>query len=262
MGDLSPSVQLKLARAAEHLDSLRALTLEWEKTERYETVQEQDAASNNDFEWIRFVARVGGSPLPGDALATRLGDCLQNYRSALDHLIWELSVLESGDPPPQPRRISFPAYDEAARFAGQGLHAVATDVVDEVKKLQPYHDGAKAHENPHWLLCELSNVDKHRTIHVVGHYAPQIEVILNPDLPGSLVEPREPGPVESGVVLARVCMPRPERERIEVETRIRVTRGLAILATAETPLLHLGTTVDAIKATVEEVAERLSAYLP
>jgi hypothetical protein len=262
VGDLSPSVQLKLGRAAEHLDSIRQLTNEWEKAELYETVQEPDDESDDEFEWIRFVARVGGPPLPADEMATRLGDCLQNYRSVLDHLIWELSVLASGSPPPQPRRISFPAYDDAAKFSRQGLHAVANDAADEVERMQPYHDGAKAHENPLWLLCELSNIDKHRTIHVVNHYSPGIAVDLTPEVAGSVVEQREPGPVEDGAVLARVCWPRPELERVEIETRVRVTRGVAILETPETPLVHLGTTIDAIRSAVEDAADRLRIYLP
>jgi hypothetical protein len=195
-------------------------------------------------------------------LSAKLGDCLHNFRCVLDHLVWELSVAESGDPPPQRRRIGFPVFDDSAAYSGQGLHAVSDPARAVIEGLQPYHAGANARHHPLWVLCELSNIDKHRAIHPVSHYTRQADIQVNTVIPGARIERRPDGPVENGTVLARLFLPRPIFYAAEVNVDIRVPRGVAIAETATTPLLHLGHTLEGIQKAVKDVAERLRPFLP
>jgi hypothetical protein len=258
---LSHSVRIKLDRGEQHLNEIPDLILEWGEQESYRTIQQDDPQSDGITHCWRYVASIGGPPLP-DHLSTRVGDCLHNFRCVLDHLVWELSVAKSGDPPPRPRRISFPAFDDPTAYSGQGLHAVCDAVRTEIESLQPYHAGNNARNDPLWALCELSNIDKHRAVHTVSHYARQADIQVNTVIPGARVERRPDGPVEHGAVLARLFLPRSLFYAAEVDVNIRVMRGVAIPETDTTPLLHLGQTLEGIKQSVNDIAERLGAFLP
>lgn len=248
---------MKFARAREHLDEIQRLVLEWGKETTYETVSEPDPDSSGLVNCHRYVARIGGPPLPD--LSALLGDCLNNFRCVLDHMVWLLSVLHLNDPAdtlPNPDHISFPIYADSTKYRAQGLHAVGDDVRAEVERLQTYHAGSNAKGHPLWVLRELNNIDKHRTVHIVGHYARSADINVATSGPGSWVERRGDGPVEDGTVLARVFT-EPSLAAFEVEVNINVMRGVAIEETPTTPLLHLGQTLDGIGRAVHDAAQRL-----
>jgi hypothetical protein len=94
-----------------------------------------------------------------------LGDCLQNLRSSLDYLVWELVVAAKGQPN---EKNAFPICEDAGRFKeslGRGrLRGLSTDAIEEVEMFQPYFDGRDFREHPYWLLDKLCNINKHRRI--------------------------------------------------------------------------------------------------
>jgi hypothetical protein len=92
--------QLKLARAAEHLESLNEEVASYLDSRPYEVVQETQPEGNP-----LLVCKVNS--LPPMRLSVLLGDFLHNLRSALDHLAWQL-VLVNGSTPG--KRTGFPIY--------------------------------------------------------------------------------------------------------------------------------------------------------
>jgi hypothetical protein len=253
------SARRKLARGEEHMDALREQVASWDSEETYRIVSEDDPKSDWLFHRYRQVVHFTGVPLPDfDEWSVLTGDCLYEFRCVLDHLIWGLSVKERGDPPPKPRRVSFPIYKERELFKYQGLHAVAQDVRTDVEALQPYHARENAEVHPLWVLHELSNIDKHRLIPVVDHYAVAAEVVLDPDLPGAYLEQVD-GRFEDGAVLSVLSLPR-RFDTFDVNVKHGVAHGVVVSATQDTPMVHLGMMMEKIKYAVGVVLEEFEAF--
>ncbi len=104
--------------------------------------------------------------------AVVLGDFLHNVRSALDHLVWQLVLLEGTSAPgPQcqfPIALTENAYvgrDARSGMRKRMLAGVGADQLAIIDRVQPYRLGESA--STHFLanLQWLSNIDKHRTLH-------------------------------------------------------------------------------------------------
>ena len=80
-----------------------------------------------------------------------------------------------------------------------------------IESLQPFHSGDRAHTAPLAVLQWLSNVDKHRFVHIVGRTAVDFgPVILRAEPAIEIVEEwRHEGPVDEGTVVARLKLKRP-----------------------------------------------------
>ena len=88
-----------------------------------------------------------------------VGEIIYNLRAALDYLIYELAILNSGQ---EQDGTQFPIDSDRSRFRGRRttyLKGVSDAHVAEIKKLQPCY-GCK------WTktLASLSNPDKHRKL--------------------------------------------------------------------------------------------------
>ncbi len=114
-----------------------------------------------------------GYPDPPISFSTRLGDSIHNYRCALDHVAWQLA--SHGTKPPrslsdgEQRRIQFPIYEDETTFddqIGRRLPGVAASVVSFIKQRHQFVAG-RASNNALTTLANLSNDDKHRTLHAV-----------------------------------------------------------------------------------------------
>jgi hypothetical protein len=116
--------------------------------------------------------------------------------------------------------------------------------------------------SPFWMLCELSNVDKHRTIHVINHYPATPELFLDPIIVGAHIETLDVDDLKDGTVLARITVPRPIGVAHEMNLRSRTKNGVAIAHTDKTPRAHLGMAVDSVRDAVEKATKRLRRHLP
>jgi hypothetical protein len=104
---------------------------------------------------------------PPDRLGVILGDVLHNTRSALDHLVWQLVILDGGIPKGGSRGNAFPiSMTEAAWETAKGQHLAGVSEAHRniLEKTQPF----KA-DNPDlslfgWLRY-LSDTDKHQVVH-------------------------------------------------------------------------------------------------
>lgn len=116
------------------------------------------------WEWIeRFQVREA-PPLRWGVV---LGECVHNLRSALDHLVCQLTLLDGGTMD-DCAQTQFPIaskseaqFEQMANFRIPGLSKWHRAMV---KRAQPYRAGDSAAKHPLSVLADLSNADKHRLI--------------------------------------------------------------------------------------------------
>ena len=138
------------------------------------------------------------------------GEVAHQLRSALDHLVWQLVVANTGQPP-EGTKSGFPIFQNAAGYAARApamIAGVSVEAAIRIEAAQPYNAGPDAARTLLWVVHELNNTDKHRIIPVtttysfVGHVrmftrdGPPVD-ILPPQ-----VEVREP--LHDGMEIARV----------------------------------------------------------
>lgn len=126
-----------------------------------------------DHERWAWIERVKVEKLPPLRLGVLLGECIHNWRSALDHLVWQLTLLDGGRPD---GRTQFPITKTESQFNRQarkripGLSPAHRAVVE---KAQPYK-AADASLHPLAVLADISNTDKHKIVNpTFGHLSDQ-----------------------------------------------------------------------------------------
>ena len=156
---MTPSVQTaerKIEWANKHIASLdKARAVFFNSYEVF--------ADTHIFPGKKVIRPADAMPIPDD-IALLAGDAVQNLRSALDHLAWQL-VLVSGNTPN--RRTYFPIFkssDEFEREFCQKANGMRTDIKDAISLYKPYKEG----NDILWALRELNNFDKHRLLLVVA----------------------------------------------------------------------------------------------
>src|SRR2546422_3438816 len=171
--------RLKVIRAQEHLDSLKAEVRMYLNEQPYEVRSQPETRmhSRSQTNFYAFYAQQNPvhflPPLvpgvPPVRLSTIIGDCVTNARAALDYIVWELAQRYFNPPfdiaDLNDRRIvAFPLFktatdkgfqDRLDRLANRQFPA---DAITEIKATQPYNAGYE----PLWWLHELVNRDKHR----------------------------------------------------------------------------------------------------
>ena len=157
------AVRQKIARSAEHFKAAEAEIQRYfdDKPGHVETETE----SNTNRIVVRFVV---DKPVP-PSFCIAVGDGLQNLRSSLDYLIWELVLAANGSPG---YKNMFPICDTRESFNDQitrkRLVGVPPDAVTEIEGLQPYHNGQLVEHHLLRVLDSLCNINKHRRIILIA----------------------------------------------------------------------------------------------
>jgi hypothetical protein len=153
------SVKQKIVRSAEHLKSLETETIRHFSQNPGEVIPEEEPNTGRII--LKFTERV---PIP-TAIPLIIGDALQNLRSSLDYLVWEL-VLTSNNNPTD--KHMFPICDSLESFEDQlrrhRLDGVAPEAIAEIQGLQPYQDGQNKEKAPIRVLDTFTNINKHRRL--------------------------------------------------------------------------------------------------
>jgi hypothetical protein len=96
-----------------------------------------------------------------------LGDCVHNLRSALDHLVCQLTLLNGGtmdDCAQTQFPIASKSEAQFERMADHRIPGLSKRHRAFVKWAQPYRAGEEARKHPLAILATLSNADKHRIL--------------------------------------------------------------------------------------------------
>lgn len=168
--------ELKLAHAQDRLDEIAKLIQGWLDA-CLETLREEPDPDEPGY----FLAWIDAAEIDSHTLSLLIGECLQAFRSTLDHLAFELaSVCPVPMTDEIEKRSAFPVLGGVSKFGkrvnpasqwasslGNELRGITNPLIQaEIERLQPYHRGDAYSEDTLWVLTELNNVDKHRVLHV------------------------------------------------------------------------------------------------
>lgn len=162
------SVRLKIKWAEHHLSDLHGIVKGFFEGRPYKVRAERHAKSRQP---VYYIDSMRSTPFE---IPARIGDVIQNLRSALDHLAWHLVEIGCGErkitlTERQLKSVGFPIIDtdipqryEANRKVK--VPAIRDDTLKKIDALKPYKGGNDAL----WQLNQLNNVDKHRFLLTAG----------------------------------------------------------------------------------------------
>jgi hypothetical protein len=177
-----------------------------------------------------------GYPDPPISFSTRFGDALHNYRSALDHIAWQLVC--HGSTPPGPllddraqTNVQFPIYDTEVAFRNAvrarlpGADKTAIGFIETRHK----YVGGQTTNDALQALASLSNDDKHRTLHIVTGIFETLEnnVTATRCIPLRYENPPERPAVKDGAVVALAYF-QVTGENPEIEMHLKPTIQIAL----------------------------------
>ena len=152
------SVRLKIGRAKEHAELLEAELGRYFNGEPCKIVAEHDKNGN------LFCKLLVSVPIP-DKVALIIGDSLQNVRSAMDYLVWELALAAEAEPN---EKHAFPICATPKAFKDEirrgRLLGIPEGLIAKIEALQPYRRGETWEASVPWVLNHFTNINKHRRI--------------------------------------------------------------------------------------------------
>lgn len=166
MSDPLASARLKLKRANLHAGTLKREAIRFLKAHPQPTFL---GKFNTDF--TRYVIHIStGYPDPPDLLSLLIGDAIHNYRSALDHVAWQLVLRGANPNPKRPIDVQFPIYSRRRDFNGNIHRRLPGADPDAVKFIKSRNAKPRWNSRNNVLLhlADMSNDDKHRNVHVAA----------------------------------------------------------------------------------------------
>ena len=197
-------IRLKLQRAEEQIHALKADMDAFHEGDPYGASSHFKA----ELRTLALVARVH-KPCPG-MWGIQIGEIAHNLRSALDHLVWELVIHHTGSPPTG-SKSGFPIFETETGYrnrAGPLIAGVSPEARALIEARQPFATGDGI-LSPLWGLYELSNFDKHRTLHLTGATLEGVELKFSGLAPHIRYEvtARPAGPFKHDTVFLTVRFP-------------------------------------------------------
>jgi hypothetical protein len=176
---------------------------------------------------LAFVEGAAYPDLP-ESFPARFGDAIQNYRSALDHIAWQLVKHGSTPKPKNPTAVQFPIFTRESDFRAKvaarlpGVSRAPGGPCDFIHFAHGYRRG-KAHNEILLLLNKLSNDDKHRALHttVAALHGARHQSSFTHCRPIAFDNPPVPPTIKPGAEIAhlRVVVTGPDPE-VEMEPKL------------------------------------------
>src|ERR1035441_2446558 len=204
--------RLKLGRAEEHFDSLKAEIALWKHSNPCVVAKKRDAEGSRH----SFIIEIRNRP-PLDRWSLIAGDCVHNLRTALDSLVYAIGIAVSGDnPPPEAHRLQFPIADTLELFVQQRsrIASLGASVNTRIEGAQPYRRPHQQLPPLLSLIRDFDNFDKHRLLNIVVASLTQggITWKLSGDDQSTVTAGQHVGPVESGTEVAYHVVSPPKQE--------------------------------------------------
>src|SRR5487761_327528 len=105
-------IRLKIQRAEDHMDSLRTAVRDFLSSNPYSVAHRREP--NNKLTY--FISAINFTP---DSIALIAGDVIQNLRDALDHLAFQLYLVNNAGNPSGGGHIYFPVEGTAQDYAAK-----------------------------------------------------------------------------------------------------------------------------------------------
>jgi hypothetical protein len=183
----------KFSRAYEHLQNIDDRIRWFLDMKPYRFVRQYQPEPDYSAPELFYQLVMHAPVAPPPELPALIGDCLGNFRSSLDHLIYDIALKHTGaDDLADQRSLQFPIYDDAGQFSswqGKVIKLLPRDVLGLLESFQPYQgwDGEPSTLERHltrdtlWILNALVNADKHRAFMPVTQlYVESLDVFARP----------------------------------------------------------------------------------
>lgn len=256
-----PTSRAKLARAEEHRLSIVP------EIEAYATGGNRIHLDRTDNlgkvrEPIRVDYKVRKVDRPPESWALVAGDVIQNARAALDHAVWALVVKRKGEnfALANYRQIQFPIGDDPGRFPEQALLnlGLKEQVVAAIRDVQPFNH-LKPHIHALWFLRELSNIDKHRMLHLIVLIPEGLRLQTAPPIPNGKLTIETRGALYKGAPALTFTAPRPAHVVGRVKIDIQLNAGICFEATPTTAATAINVALEAMINEATHVIDTLEA---
>lgn len=203
-----PGFQLKMDRARIHLRNLDLAVKEWLEAHSDLIQEETEPETGDDVVFVDAPAVP-----PADAVSLIAADCIHNLRSSLDQLAFALSWAYTAGPLTKEvaEGCEFPIYGPRApkeRELRKRIGAVHPEARNVIEDLQPHHAGDSFAEEKLWILDQLWNMDKHRTLPLTVFGQQAIE--MTPAALTGTATFRVQGPIRRRTEVIRFSGGRPE----------------------------------------------------
>jgi hypothetical protein len=165
-------VERKLQRAITHIHNLEQQIRSFRDLQPYSVRVQEDLDALTGQPVGRLIAVKNAHVADPDVgLVLLAGEAIYQMRSALDHMVHQLVILNGqATKLTSSRRHQFPVFENpqgyAQRAAGM-IDGVSASAAKSIAAEQPYVRSASAPStDPLWMLQDLNNTDKHRLIPV------------------------------------------------------------------------------------------------
>jgi hypothetical protein len=217
-------IRSKVERAKKHIRDLEVARDRFIETEPYVIEPERHPQPGN------YLFRVTKLQPPPHKLGLIAGDAAHNLRSALDHLAYQLVLLNKETPN---RFTGFPIFDDAAGYVAgshRKIKLMSQSAQDAIKATKPY----RGRSNFLWLIHTMDIADKHHTLLValthVGKWSVKMPVF------GLFNIPESSPPLKEGDVIFS-CQPK-VYENVKFTFDITLENPKAIAGVPLLPTLH------------------------
>ncbi len=230
------SVREKIARAQSHFDAINSalrLTLS-SKPEAESVTIDVKGEGQHAISKFRKVEPIDPS------LPMMIGDCIHNLRSALDHVAFQLAVV-NGKSSGAAEKTMFPVC--LAKSGDNGFNKrvertlkpfISSAALAEIEKLQPYKAYSVPNQADLWILHNLDIIDKHRLLIIARDQFAATRFWYNIEGAGSgnVVIP-EPNwkTMEDGAEIIRFRVTGGPPRKYNMEMKIEATRSVQLINT-------------------------------
>lgn len=181
----------KLGRAKRHVEAFKEQVAALEAADHHSIIVEDDPNTSE------YVFKVTGLQPTNDDWGYIVGDSIHNLRAVLDHLVYQLAILNHGRDltEEEARSCTFPVYDDPSKFPnpskGGPIHLLRLGEQTRITELQPFNaqDPSIWKPAPGYLpttpahipsllaqLARLDNIDKHRLVHATWRAVSWVDV--------------------------------------------------------------------------------------
>jgi hypothetical protein len=169
MASVVDRVRAKVTRAKQHIQDFHLACRAFHDTHPYGVGIKEDAQAGKR---IYYVTKA--DPVP-DALAAIAADVIQNLRSPLDHIAYQL-VLDARSGAEPDWLVYYPIAGSPADYPAtrkSKIKGVRQAVIDAIDATEPYK-GGKGHTL--WQLNELNKPDKHELLIGAGSFFDGVDI--------------------------------------------------------------------------------------
>src|SRR5436305_13919561 len=167
------SAKAKLRHAETHIATCRTLIDTMMSQEKNQLGISAELAADGLY-GIRVTSMPDLAPIAQE-VSLIVGDIVHNLRSALDHLAWQLACDAAGGTPAKPKKVHFPICDPPQ--PGKTCKTPQFFEANDWRKIHEFEPCRGLNNRPDgWaasyihqlkMLQDLSNADKHHTLHLV-----------------------------------------------------------------------------------------------